>query len=56
MNGPSIFYQGVTRFEWACQRCGSSGAGLMPEEHASGACEVTRTTVLPLGYVDGGGI
>jgi hypothetical protein len=30
--------------EWCCWKCGASGAGLMPEDHASGACEATRRT------------
>jgi hypothetical protein len=49
----------ISRVEWACHWCARSGAGFMPEHHASGACsEVTKTAVMapPGGFVDGGGI
>lgn len=36
----------ITRFEWVCQQCGRSGPGLMPEEHASGACDATKTAIV----------
>lgn len=44
--------------EWRCWKCGNSGAGFMPEEHASGACEATKTAIIAThsGFVDGGGI
>jgi hypothetical protein len=44
--------------EWCCWKCGASGHGFMPEEHASGACEVSKTALIaaPVGFVDGGGI
>lgn len=38
----AIYLPGIFRFEWLCPYCDSSGQGLMPDIHASGACEVTR--------------
>jgi hypothetical protein len=44
--------------EWRCWKCGNSGHGFMPENHASGTCEATKTAIIaaPTGFVDGGGI
>ncbi len=58
MSQATMWLPRVKAICWLCPFCGAEGLGFMPEAHASGACEVTKTTVVfsPTGYTDGSGI